>query len=245
MQESKKTIVEYIWIDNNNNVRSKARTLENNVTSIYTVPLWNYDGSSTGQDDGKNTEVVLKPCAIYNCPFRKGDNKLVLCCTYTNDDEPLNTNTRHNAKLLFEKDLSSEPWFGIEQEYFIFDKKTNKPLGFPESGFPKPQGPYYCGVGSNNAFGRNIADEHYAACLYAGLNISGINAEVAPGQWEYQIGPCTGIKSGDQLWISRYILHRIAEKHNREYFIFWMLLKNYQKLIVNICQYMEIIIKNV
>lgn len=213
--QSYNTRVEYIWIDNNNNVRSKSRTISNEIKSVRNVPVWNYDGSSTGQANGeKITEVMLKPCAIYNCPFRKGNNKLVICDTYTIDWKPLSTNTRHNAKLLFDKDRSSEPWFGIEQEYFLFDRKTNKPVGFPEVGFPERQGQYYCGVGAENIFGRNIAEEHYDACLYAGLKIAGINAEVAPGQWEYQIGPCIGIESGDQMWVSRYILHRIAEKYN-------------------------------
>eukprot|EP01084_Bolivina_argentea_P130922 231117_1 len=89
------------------------------------------------------------------------------------------------------------------------DNRT--PLGWPNNGFPAPQGPYYCGVGSNVAYGRHVAEAHYRACLFAGLNISGINAEVMPGQWEFQIGPCTGIDSGDQLWLARYILARVAE----------------------------------
>jgi len=51
------------------------------------------------------------------------------------------------------------------------------------------------------------------ACVYAGLEISGINGEVMPGQWEYQIGPCTGIDSGDEVWISRYIMIRVCEHY--------------------------------
>jgi len=107
--------------------------------------------------------------------------------------------------------LEEEPWFGIEQEYFIIDPKTNNPLGFDEN---KKQGQYYCSVGAENAFGRKIAEEHLLECINYGVIVSGMNAEVAPGQWEYQVGPCVGIESGDHLWISRYILQKIAEKHN-------------------------------
>jgi glutamine synthetase len=104
------------------------------------------------------------------------------------------------------------PWFGLEQEYFMIDPKTTRPVGFPVDGSDPPaQGPYYCGVGGSKLFGRDIVDAHYKACLYSGIKISGINAEVAPGQWEYQVGPATGIEQGDMLWMSRYILERIAE----------------------------------
>ena len=99
----------------------------------------------------------------------------------------------------------------MEQEYFIIDPQTNKPLGYDEK---KTQGQYYCSVGAENAFGRKIAEEHLLEFINYGVNISGINAEVAPGQWEYQIGPCEGIEMGDNLWIARYILQKIAESHN-------------------------------
>ena len=59
--------------------------------------------------------------------------------------------------------------------------------------------------------GRELVDEHLHLCLEAGLNVEGINAEVMPGQWEYQIGPATGISAGDELWVSRYILQRVCE----------------------------------
>jgi len=115
---------------------------------------------------------------------------------------------------VFEKKLDEEPWFGLEQEYFLFSKETGKPLGFPAGDeLPPPQGQYYCSAGAGNAFGRPIAEEHLHACIAAGINISGMNAEVAPGQWEYQIGPCTGIDHGDHHWMARYLLERIAETH--------------------------------
>ena len=137
---------------------------------------------------------------------------MVMCTGYTSHGVPLNTNHRSWAEKVFESAHDSIPWFGMEQEYFLINHNTRKPLGFPETGDPPPQGPYYCGVGT--VYGRNIAEEHLKYCISAGIKISGINAEVAPGQWEFQIGPCVGIEAGDHLWMARYILNRVAEKYN-------------------------------
>ena len=209
-------IAEYIWLGGNNELRSKTKVIYNNNYSldsnnIDALPKWNYDGSSTGQASGSYSEVIIIPRFACKCPFRKGNNILVLCDTYTPDGHPLKNNNRFKANNIFNKNLNEEPWFGIEQEFFLMNRKTNKPVGFPAYGEPKPQGQYYCSVGASNAFGRFILEKHLEHCLLAGLQISGINAEVAPGQWEYQIGPCTGINSGDQLWVSRYILLKIGE----------------------------------
>merc|ERR1739844_455186 len=76
--------------------------------------------------------------------------------------------------------------------------------------YPGPQGPYYCSAGTDCSFGRSVMEAHYEACLYAGIEIAGTNAEVMPGQWEYQVGPCEGIESGDHLWMSRYIMIRVC-----------------------------------
>lgn len=84
-------------------------------------------------------------------------------------------------------------------------------LGWPKNGYPAPQGPYYCSVGTQNAFGRQVVEAHMRACAFAGLKISGTNSEVMPGQWEFQVGPCEGISSGDHMWVARYILHRVCE----------------------------------
>ncbi|KAJ9708009.1 hypothetical protein PVL29_000193 [Vitis rotundifolia] len=211
---TEKIIAEYIWIGGSgNDLRSKARTLSGPVTDPAKLPKWNYDGSSTGQAPGEDSEVILYPQAIFKDPFRRGDNILVMCDAYTPGGEPIPTNKRFNAAKIFSHpEVAAEvPWYGIEQEYTLLQKDVSWPLGWPVGGFPGPQGPYYCGIGADKAFGRDIVDAHYKACLYAGINISGINGEVMPGQWEFQVGPAVGISAGDELWVARYILERITE----------------------------------
>lgn len=210
-----KIIAEYIWIGGSGmDMRSKARTLAGGpVTDPTILPKWNYDGSSTNQARGDDSEVILYPQAIYKDPFRRGNNILVMCDAYTPGGEPIPTNKRFNAAKIFNHPdvAAEEPWYGIEQEYTLLQKDINWPLGWPVGGFPGPQGPYYCGVGADKSFGRDIVDAHYKACIYAGIDISGINGEVMPGQWEFQVGPSVGISSGDQVWVARYLLERIAE----------------------------------
>jgi glutamine synthetase len=223
----KKIILEYIWLDSHSNFRSKTKIMYTNtvnIKDISTLPVWNYDGSSTGQATGYDSEIFLIPRVIFLDPFRKdlsNNSYLVWCDSVNKDLKPLENSTRQSAIEVFEEYKQVEPWFGLEQEYFIINPKTKYPLGFnlsQEHGLlcPDPQGKYYCGVGSNYVFGRNIAEKHMEYCLYAGIIICGINAEVAPGQWEYQIGPCVGIDAGDHLWVSRYILNRISEEYEYE-----------------------------
>eukprot|EP01087_Luapelamoeba_hula_P019562 TRINITY_DN6488_c0_g1_i1.p1 TRINITY_DN6488_c0_g1~~TRINITY_DN6488_c0_g1_i1.p1 ORF type:complete len:399 (-),score=49.65 TRINITY_DN6488_c0_g1_i1:34-1230(-) len=210
-------LAEYVWIGGSGqDLRSKTRTLTKKVSRVEDLPVWNYDGSSTGQASGENSEVTMVPRRIFRHPFHpNGEHFLVLCDTYDFNGKPLLTNTRHAAAEVFEKITDNyRPMFAFEQEYSMFYQGTH--MGWPVGGYPGPQGPYYCSVGVKNSFGRDIAESHYHACLFAGINVSGINAEVMAGQWEYQVGPVVGIDASDQLWMSRYIMHRIAEQYGVE-----------------------------
>jgi len=214
---SNKILAEYVWVDADGNTRSKTRTLDvKKCESVETLPKWNFDGSSTNQAPGDDSEVILRPCRMFPDPFRIRpdglENLLVICDTYTPAGDPLPTNTRAKAMEAFSGKEDEEVWFGLEQEFTLFNLDKRTPLGWPEAGFPtRPQGPYYCSVGPDNSFGRHITDSLYRACLYAGIEISGTNGEVMPGQQEYQVGPCVGIDAGDQLYMSRYILQRVCE----------------------------------
>jgi len=209
-----KNVLEYVWIDGKSNLRSKIRVVDISVNNINDIPMWNYDGSSTYQAEGADSEIVLKPCALFTNNINN-KNKLVLCETYFPNGKPCPTNHRYNAAKNFNKALEEEPWYGLEQEYFIcgVDKE---PFGFKwrDSQTEVTQGRYYCSAGTLNAFGRELAENHLQMCIDYGINISGINAEVAPGQWEFQIGPCIGIEQGDHMWMARYMLCKLSEKHD-------------------------------
>ncbi|KAL1594425.1 glutamate--ammonia ligase [Paraconiothyrium brasiliense] len=206
-----KITAEYVWIDGSNGVRSKSRTLSKKPEKVEDLPEWNFDGSSTGQAPGDNSDVYLRPVAFYPDPFRLGDNILVMTETYGPDGKPNKYNYRHDAAIVLNHNKQHDIWFGLEQEYTLLDI-NGWPYGWPKNGFPAPQGPYYCGVGTGKVYCRDIVEAHYRACMYAEINISGTNAEVMPAQWEYQVGPVDGISMGDQLWMSRFILHRVAEE---------------------------------
>lgn len=212
-----KVLAEYVWIGGSGfDLRCKTKTLTKAPSGLSDLPIWNFDGSSTGQAPGKDSEVYLKPVAIFKDPFRGEPHIIVLneCCLPDAALTPIPTNTRRSAEAKFAQKMEEVPWFGIEQEYTLFNSDGVTPLGWPKGGFPRAQGPFYCSAGAENAYGRRIAESHYFACLYAGVNVSGTNAEVMPGQWEYQVGPCTGIESGDHLIMSRYIMLRVCEDFN-------------------------------
>merc|ERR1719502_42980 len=204
---------EYLFIDADGGVRSKCRTIDAKKATVDQLPDWNYDGSSTDQAPGDDSEVIIKPRAIFKDPFRGGDNLLVLTDTYTPGGTPLPTNTRAPADAIFANggDDAATAWFGLEQEYTLFNLDKVTPLGWPQGGYPGEQGPYYCGAGADRSYGRAISEAHYKACLFSGIEISGTNAAVMPGQWEYQVGPSKGIDAADELWASRYILQRVCE----------------------------------
>jgi len=212
-----KVIAEYVWIGGTgSDLRNKTRLIEDKstISSLDELPVWSFDGSSTNQAPGTDSEVMLKPIKYVSCPFRRDNHIIVLCECFDSDWNPIPTNRRAFARNIFENEsvIDSKPMFGLEQEYTLFTADGLRPLGFPLMGAALPQGQYYCATGVDNAFGRHLSESHLFACLYAGLTVSGTNAEVMPGQWEYQIGPVTGIDAADQLWIARYIMERIGEE---------------------------------
>ena len=209
-----KVRAEYIWMDGHlptQKLRSKTKVLSTSINKLEDLPLWGFDGSSTNQAEGNDSDCMLKPVYKTPDPIRGGDDILVMCEVLNADGSLHPTNTRARLRDIAEKFSDQDSWFGIEQEYTLFEGRN--PLGWPEGGYPAPQGPFYCGVGADEVFGRDIVEDHLEACLLAGLEVSGINAEVMPGQWEYQIGPLGPLVSADQVWLSRWILYRISEDY--------------------------------
>lgn len=230
--------LEYVWLDGSEpqKLRSKTKIVDfnpaNSFKRLEDFPIWSFDGSSTLQTVGEksgNTDCLLKPVYYIPDPFYYPGNGIIVLCEVLNPDgTPHSSNKRHLLKnRLSEMNMLDDEipfeysnWFGWEQEYTLTHKPENKyqsgndmPISFTPDSFPRPQGDYYCGVGADNVIGRNIATEHMNLCMAAGLEISGINAEVMIGQWEYQIGPVSPLHGSDQLWLSRYILQRVAEKY--------------------------------
>lgn len=201
---------EYIWMDGAEPTQ-KLRCKTKIVPDGELPPTWGFDGSSTNQAAGHASDCVLKPVYICPDPVRGGNDKLVMCEVLLTDMTPHPTNTRAKLVEASEKHKAHEMWFGIEQEYTFFE--GIRPLGWPDNGFPAPQFGYYCGVGSDEVFGRDIVEEHLDACLRAGLKIAGINAEVMPAQWEFQVGPSSPLEAADELWMARWLLYRIAENY--------------------------------
>jgi len=207
---SSKTKLEYIWLDGykpTQSLRGKTRIEKDFGGTLEDCPMWSFDGSSTEQAEGGSSDCLLKPVCLRQDPGRK--NAWLVMCEVLNAD---GTPHESNGRALIQDD-DNDFWFGFEQEYFLFDMETNKPLGFPVNGYPGPQGPYYCSVGAQNSFGREIVEEHLDMCLEAGLNVEGINGEVATGQWEFQCFSKGAAEAGDEIWLARYLLERIGEKY--------------------------------
>ncbi|MEP1782314.1 glutamine synthetase beta-grasp domain-containing protein [Reichenbachiella sp.] len=205
-----KAKLEYIWLDGykpTQSLRSKTKIVDNFDGKLESCPMWSFDGSSTEQAEGGSSDCLLKPVSIFPDPDRK--NAFLVMTEVLNAD---GTAHESNGRATIDDD-DNDFWFGFEQEYFLIDTNTGKPLGFPEDGFPRPQGPYYCSVGANNAYGREIIEEHLDLCLEAGVNVEGINAEVAAGQWEFQVFAKGAAEAGDHTWVGRYLLERTAEKY--------------------------------
>lgn len=216
--------VTYIWIDGDKptkKLRSKTRVLQipRGTPELSDFPDWGFDGSSTYQAVGSDSDLILRPARFARDPILGEGNYLLLCEVLNPDGTPHETNTRARLRELMSKvGKEHDPWIGFEQEYTLF--QGTRPLGWPEGGYPAPQGPFYCGIGSDEAFGRPLVEDHTQACIDSGLMIFGTNAEVMPGQWEFQIG-YRGVKDessdpltvSDHLWIARYLLYRLGEEY--------------------------------
>jgi glutamine synthetase len=216
-----KVLQYYIWLDGKQNIRTKLR-----VTKETEFEQWNADGSSTFQASIDSSEILLTPVKTvkidpkyFNISKVYGDNTIyiVLCEVHNKDNKPHPTNSRNPAKPIFDKFSEQEIMFGLEQEYFIVDSKTNLPnaKNFELLNEGKinqhDMDIHYCYVGITETVGRKISEHHMYACIDCGLDISGTNGEVAPCQWEFQIGPVIGIDASDQLIIARFLLMKIAE----------------------------------
>ncbi|NQY42501.1 MAG: glutamine synthetase beta-grasp domain-containing protein [Legionellales bacterium] len=220
-------VAEYLWIDGANPtgaLRSKSRTvifpnLDSQQPQLSDFPRWSFDGSSTNQAFGEDSDCILQPVNFFNDPISDG-NYIVLCEVLDDYGVPHSSNKRAQLRQILDDGGDAyDMWIGFEQEYTMF--KKNIPLGWPEHGYPAPQGPYYCGVGSEQIFGRELAIKHRDACLKAGILYFGMNAEVMPGQWEYQIGyrnfsdeNVSALNVSDHLWVARWLLHRLSEDFN-------------------------------
>jgi len=215
--------LEYIWVDGSkpsSKVRSKTKVVSNSDwgNSISSCPIWCFDGSSTNQAPGINSDCVLQPVRLYeNSLDGKHNSYLVMCEVQDTELNPHPTNNRYKLqKVLDSYGRKNDPWFGFEQEYTLFkqDKENFNliPVGWPGNGAPPPpQGDYYCGRNK----GEHIARSHMNACIDAGIGISGINSEVMLGQWEYQIFGDDAFKACDDMWVSRWLLEKICLKKHR------------------------------
>ena len=200
--------LEYIWLDGYTptaNLRSKTKIEAEFGGKLEDCPMWSFDGSSTQQAEGDSSDCLLKPVAIFPDPARN-NGFLVMTEVLNADGMPHVSNGRATID-----DDDADFWFGFEQEYFLWDTETKLPLGFPRD--QTPQGQFYCSVGASNAFGREMVEKHIDLCIEAGINIEGINAEVAAGQWEFQCFAKGAKQAGDEMWVARYLLERLGEEY--------------------------------
>jgi glutamine synthetase len=209
-----KVSFEYIWLDANNKFRSKVRIMDNVPETFININIkqeeWNFDGSSTGQASGKDSEIFIKPYKMFS-DIKNEYDYYVFCECYYPNGQPHQTNTRKQANDYFNQQNIKEmgTMFGIEQEFFVFN--NGKPLVWNDEK-TEHQGNYYCGNGAKNIKGRDYLDEVVRNLSFWNINVTGYNFEVAPGQMEIQI--CEkGINAADNLIATRFILTRIAETY--------------------------------
>ena len=216
------TLAEYVWMDGalpTRCLRSKARVVDvGQDPSIEDFPEWSFDGSSTNQASGDDSDCILKPVYYIDDPIRGHGHFIVMCEVNNPDGTPHESNSRAQLRAVLDAGGADlETWLGFEQEYTLFEDRT--PLGWPQHGYPAPQGPYYCGVGADEAFGREVAEAHAEICLQTEIMYYGLNAEVMPGQWEFQTGfrgnedeTADAMKICDQTWLARWLLYRVSEE---------------------------------
>lgn len=208
-------MAEYIWLDGTQptaRIRSKTKILEAPVARLEEIPEWGFDGSSTRQATGHDSDLLLRPVHFVPDPLRGEPQVLVICEVFYPDDRVHESNARAHLRAVATQYAHHESWFGIEQEYTMYN--AAQPLGWPPDGYPAPQGNYYCAVGADVIAGRKLVEAHMAACLKAGIKLAGINAEVMLGQWEFQIGPLAPLMMADELWLARWLLLRLGEDIN-------------------------------
>lgn len=206
-----KVKLRYIWLDAAGHIRNKLKIVDFNkvINSLRDIEEWSFDGSSTGQAKTENSDLFIRPVRFYKSSV--DSEILVLCSVYDYDNNPIESEKRFQLEKLVKK---YDDWlFGIEQEYVLMDGAGTHLYRWPQGAFPGEQGPYYCGVGYDEAYGAQIVDEHTNACLNYGISICGTNAEVMPAQWEFQIGAKDPLTVADDLIVARYLLYRVAAHH--------------------------------
>ncbi|KAH9628059.1 hypothetical protein HF086_018034 [Spodoptera exigua] len=140
------------------------------------------------------------------CRLRATTNK------NTFDENFQGSNHRYKCAATYNKCKEQEPWFGMEQYFYLMNPTDLRPVGWPKGGYPQSSPLYYCGTGGDKIFGRELIDAHSRCCLYAGIPMWSTNPEVVPSQWQYRVGPSVGINAGDDAWMARFILKILAEQ---------------------------------
>ena len=212
--------LEYVWLDGNDSktLRSKIRyaTITSSPNILSSIPEWSFDGSSTNQATTEQSDLLLKPVKVFPNAMesRQGPALYILCEVYNIDGTPHKSNTRNRLKKNMEVAKDSDLWAAVEQEFVAVDPTTGKPLGWDkyDNETPPPQGKYYCGVGANNTKARQLMDGFMSLCPQSGIQLEGYHPEVMLSQWEYQTSAGSPLDIADQLWMSRFILQRMAER---------------------------------
>lgn len=219
LDQSKQTIIEYVWINGHDIISSKSKIVFGIIDDIEQVPKWNHELLTKNKTDEVSIKIDLIPVTLYDDPFRGDNNKIVLCETYYQNGKPTSSNFRHIARKAFTKEniMAFEPWYGIEQEYVLMRSigtGLKWPYGWQPGTFLGQTDDYYCANGAHITIGRELIEAHMRACLYSGIELFGINSEYLPSQWEFQVGSSCGIKTADDLIMARFLLIRISEYYN-------------------------------